>query len=280
MKALYSILMLLMLAVPAAACPCTGDDSPCVCDENSDCGGNCTKTEAGEDMANAKADAAYGVKYTEERVINLPQDQGKSFLTIVGKEGETKFEELKEWFKTNKRLKGLASQTHFNTYPNTNPTAVDRFAGVKTFPIIRLQNAKAQRIFEIKGKDIPMSADALANAIERDVKVYTKAQLTEGPLGIFGRNRNNKDNCPDCNNVNNRRKDRRDERRNDNAAPDEDPEPQPLDDSDEGEEESSPFLADTYFPIGAALAVAGAAFLFGGWPEISSRIKKALAPSN
>lgn len=266
MKTLYSIVVLLMLTGAVVAAEPVAEAPPADPAE---------RVEADIAMENAKADPAYGVKYTEDRVYNLPKDQGKLFLTVVGKPGEAKFEELKDWFKTNKRLKGIAVQVHFNAYANTDAIAKDRFPNAKSFPFIRLQNAKAQRLFEVFGQDVPMSPDALANAIERDVDARVQ-ELTEGPLGIFGNRNGGRKNCPDCDNVNNRRQDRRDERRND-SVPDEDGDPQPLDENDN--DEVAPLLSNSYFPVGLAVLFGLGGFLFGGWPEISSRSKKALAPT-
>lgn len=272
MKSLYSLVALLALAVPTIADEVMTESA----------------TEAAEVVqtaditeAKGKADRAYGVKYAEERVFTLPSDQGKLFLTVIGKPGETRYEEIRDWFKTNKRLKGLATQVHFNAYPSGDPIAKDRFPGVKKYPFIRLQNKNAQRLFEVAGNDIPMSPDALANAIEHDVTVKVKeAQgITEGPLGIFGRRNNG--NCPDCDNANNRRQDRQDQRqdRQDrrHEVPDEDEDPQPLDENDGEEEEVAPH-ANLAFPLGLAVLVGAGAFLFGGWPYISTLAKKAVAP--
>ena len=44
---------------------------------------SCVPAWAGESVM--KADPAYGVRYTEEKVVALPQDQETAYLTLFGK---------------------------------------------------------------------------------------------------------------------------------------------------------------------------------------------------
>ena len=59
---------LLLLALIATACPGLADDQP----------------------SELKADEAYGVLHAEERVIDLPADQGKWHISVVGKPADPK----------------------------------------------------------------------------------------------------------------------------------------------------------------------------------------------
>ena len=61
-----------------------------------------------------KADPAYGVRYAEEQIVTLPQDQETPYLTVFGERGDPRVQSIVKWFDTNRTLIGLKAQTHFN----------------------------------------------------------------------------------------------------------------------------------------------------------------------
>jgi hypothetical protein len=117
----------------------------------------------------AKADAAYGVKYTEARVVKLPQDGDKLFCTVFGEAGNADYEAISEWFKTVPELKAFAAQTHFNNYPKQSTEYKQRYGKtVKSLPMIRVQKANGEKLFQISGANIPMSGEALAKNLNTE----------------------------------------------------------------------------------------------------------------
>jgi hypothetical protein len=74
------------------------------------------------------ADTANGV-LAEERVVNLPQDQGKWYVSVVGSTTDARYNEILGWFESNQSLKKVKNQVHF--CPVTTATAIykERYAG-------------------------------------------------------------------------------------------------------------------------------------------------------
>jgi hypothetical protein len=112
-----------------------------------------------------RADAAFGVRYAEEQVVQLPQDQGKWYLSLFGNEGETKYETLKSWFSTDAQLQGIRTQAHYNTYRADSVMFAERYAQSTTVPCVRLQDASGKIVFQATGDAIPMSPQALYNSM-------------------------------------------------------------------------------------------------------------------
>jgi hypothetical protein len=108
----------------------------------------------------------YGVKPVQERVINLPQDQGVYYLTVFGQAGEPRYEQVRSWFQSHAGLANAAAQTKFNTIGADSVMFAERYARtVRQTPCVRLQTASGEVVFEISGADIPMSAEALHSAM-------------------------------------------------------------------------------------------------------------------
>jgi hypothetical protein len=119
-----------------------------------------------------KADAAYGVRYTEERVINLPQDQFKPYLTLFGDRHDPKFKSMVKWFDKNKTLTELRDQTHYNVIYSDTRLYRDRYAeAVPILPCVTLQSiADREPVAEFAGLNVPMTADALAKGLNTRAK--------------------------------------------------------------------------------------------------------------
>jgi len=128
------------------------------------------------------ADNSNGIA-VEERVVNLPQDQNKWYISIVGgglcNEGrcDLRFNMIMNWFNTNPNLKSLKNQVHFCIITVGTPIYKERYEkNISGIPTVRVQKADGTVVYEAAGKYIPLSAEGLYGAI---VDASQKAQ------GIF-----------------------------------------------------------------------------------------------
>ena len=113
-----------------------------------------------------RADAAYGVRYAQEQVVQLPQDQGRFYLSVFGTEGESRYEQVKSWIASDPQLSALKAQTTYNTYRTDSAMYRERYAqGISSTPCVRLQTAEGVIVYEAVGTSVPMSAEALYNGI-------------------------------------------------------------------------------------------------------------------
>ncbi len=114
-----------------------------------------------------KADPAYGVLYTQEQVVTLPQDQDMPYLTLFGDRNDPKVKEMVKWFETNETLAGIKAQTHWNVIYTDMAMYQERYAtSVPALPCIRLQAIGEDRpVAEYSGLNVPLTADALAKGL-------------------------------------------------------------------------------------------------------------------
>ncbi len=114
-----------------------------------------------------KADPAYGVTYTQEQVVTLPQDQNTPYLTLFGDRKDPRFQEIVKWFDANQTLAGIKSQSHWNVIYTDTAMYRDRYAStVPALPCVRLQAiGEDQPVAEYSGLSIPLTADALAKGL-------------------------------------------------------------------------------------------------------------------
>ena len=111
-----------------------------------------------------------GVKHTQERVITLPQDQGKWYVSLFGDPNDPKFQLLQQWFQLHSGLDNLRGQTHFNVYPTTS-TRYQRYAKtLPGLPCIRVQNSEGVVASEFWNEYIPMSGESLYQGIRGDLQ--------------------------------------------------------------------------------------------------------------
>jgi len=116
------------------------------------------------------ADPEFGVLYAEERVIDLPADQSKWHISVVGNPCDAKYQAVKSWFDSHPSLKHLKAQTHFHPIATTTAIYRDRYAkNTPKVPCIRIQSADGKVMYQVCGQDIPMSADALDQAIRTEL---------------------------------------------------------------------------------------------------------------
>lgn len=187
------------------------------------------------------ADAVHGV-LAEERVINLPADEAKWYISVVGNANDARYREVLGWFDTHPGLLKAKNQVHF--CPVTGDTAIfkERYAAnVKALPTVRLQKADGTVIYEASGKGIPMTAAGLNSAMAG------AASIAQGMRPVLPWRRDMERRCPGpCPTP--------------EPQPQPDPDPQPLDDSatpDFGEEPAEapvPWLA-VLVPIGFVTGV-------------------------
>jgi len=126
---------------------------------------SCVPALAGEPVM--KADPAYGVRYAQEKVATLPNDQETPYLTLFGDRNDPKFREMVTWFDANETLNGIKTQTHWNVIYTDNPLYGERYAAtMPALPCVRLQAVtEEQPVAEYSGVSVPMTADALARGL-------------------------------------------------------------------------------------------------------------------
>ncbi len=116
----------------------------------------------------------YGV-IAEERIINLPNDKAKWYVSVVGNSSDVNYQKVIGWFNTNAKLKKLKDQVHFCPVAKGTAIYVDRYSeNVNGLPTIRVQKADGEVVYEAYGNNIPMSADGLNNAIAEQVMPWRR----------------------------------------------------------------------------------------------------------
>ena len=159
------------------------------------------------------ADKVNGV-LSEDRVVNLPNDQGKWYISVVGDVRDAQYQTIMKWFNQDIPLRKLKAQVHFCPVKSSSVIYKARYAkNVKGLPTVRLQDSQGTVIYEAAGKNLPFTSQGLYGAFAGNV---SKAQGT--PILPWRRNHVHPSPrpspCP-------------------SPAPDLDPEPQPIDDGGE-----------------------------------------------
>ncbi len=91
----------------------------------------------------------------EQRVVDLPADQNKLYVSVVGDTTDVRYQRVLGWFTTNSILKSIKDQTHFNAVVTGTPTYRDRYQpNTKTLPMVRLQNTDGVVLLEVAGADL------------------------------------------------------------------------------------------------------------------------------
>ena len=140
-------------------------------------------------VSTAVADTVNGV-LSEERVVSLPQDAGKWYISVVGDVNNARYNEIIGWFATNPNLKRLKDQVHFCPVTAGTATYRERYAAnVKALPTVRMQRSDGTVVYEAAGKNIPMTAAGLNGALANGV--YT----AEGTRPILPWRRNMENRC-------------------------------------------------------------------------------------
>lgn len=116
-------------------------------------------------VAPCMGDTINGV-LSEERVVRLPQDQGKWYISVVGDASDARYQEVLGWFTSVESLKTLKDQVHFCQVTTNAPTYKERYAtNVKGLPTVRVQSDQGVVIYEAAGKRMPMTGEGLYAAI-------------------------------------------------------------------------------------------------------------------
>ncbi len=124
--------------------------------------------------ADLKADAEFGVKHTLERVITLPQDQGKWYVSLFGDSTDPQYQRLQQWFETHKGLSNLRTQVHYNEYA-TDVTRYQKYAEqMPGLPCVRVQNSKGNVRSEFWADYLPLTGEALFVGIKADLRDETR----------------------------------------------------------------------------------------------------------
>jgi len=192
------------------------------------------------------ADKVNGV-LSEDRVVNLPLDSGKWYISVVGDASDAQYQTIMKWFNQDIPLRKLKAQVHFCPVKSSSVIYKARYeSNGKGFQTVRLQNYHGVVIYEAAGKNLPYTPQGLYGAFAGSV---SKAQRT--PILPWRRNHAHPSPQPGpC------------------PAPDDDfnfdPEPQPIDDGgepdfDEPAQSSLPplwlMLVTLVVSAGAGLAV-------------------------
>ena len=188
----------------------------------------------------------------EERIVKLPNDQGKWYVSVVGDARDVIYQRLLAWFDTSASLKTLKAQVHF--CPIAAGTAIyqERYKeNVKGLPTVRVQKPGGEVIYEAAGKNLPMSAEGLYGAIADGV--YT----AQGIRPILPWRREMERRCPGpgpCPQP--------------EPQPQPDPEPQPIDDGGPPDLESPvESVLPVWWAMLIALAVGSVAGVARKWRE-------------
>lgn len=108
----------------------------------------------------ASDDAAQNGIVVEERILNLPQDETKWHISVIGSH------RLLFWFDNDDRLKRIKDQVHFHPVVVGSDLFEKRYAkNIEGLPTVRVQEADGTVVYEAAGKTIPYSAGGLYGAI-------------------------------------------------------------------------------------------------------------------
>jgi hypothetical protein len=185
----------------------------------------------------------------EQRVVNLPNDQSKWYISVVGNANDTAYLRVLGWFEANASLKTLKTKVHFCPVTTGTPIYQERYAAnVKSLPTVRVQKPDGTVVYEAAGKNLPMTAEGLYGAIAGAVN------NAQGLRPILPWRRDMERRCPGpgpCPTPNPQPQ----------PGPQPDPEPQPIDDG--GPPDLDPQPVTEGWPLwGLALLVNGG-FLVG-----------------
>ena len=107
----------------------------------------------------------YGVA-VQERIINLPEDGQKWYISVVGDAPDARYQEVLSWFESVDGLKTLKSKVHFCPVKTNSPIFKERYApNIGVLPVVRVQSADGVVLYEAAGNKIPFTGEALYSAI-------------------------------------------------------------------------------------------------------------------
>jgi hypothetical protein len=99
------------------------------------------------------------------QVADLPQDQCKWHLSIVGEARDPVYNKLVLWFDAHTELRRLRNQTHYHVV-NTKSRVFELYRKhTPKLPCLRLQQADGTTVYECTAGDIPPTADSLLDSL-------------------------------------------------------------------------------------------------------------------
>ena len=112
--------------------------------------------------------AAVSEQYgAEERVVDLPKDSEKWFISVIGDPKNVQYKGILRKFDRDKNLKSLKAQVHFWAIPTTSPAYKARYEkNTKILPTIRVQESDGTIVWEAAARGIPVTANGLYVAIK------------------------------------------------------------------------------------------------------------------
>lgn len=137
------------------------------------------------DSGTAAPDAIYGVINPGERVINLPQDQEKWHISIIGSRRSAVYRAVLSWFNTNPDLKTLKEQTHFHPIATNTTMFRERYApSTPVVPCVRMQDAAGVVTYEASGAGIPRTSDDLLEAMRDGIAEWHRCRPRPEPKPV------------------------------------------------------------------------------------------------
>lgn len=130
-----------------------------------------------------RCDATGGVMYQSERVIDLPQDQDRLYVTVIGDPSNEQFQQVTNWFARHPQLKQIANGTHFSVMETNSAMYRGRCEQSKSFApadpscCIRVQTKDGTVVYQVSGKNMPLSAEALCN--QMNTSCFRRQQATQ-----------------------------------------------------------------------------------------------------
>jgi hypothetical protein len=116
-----------------------------------------------------------GMIPAEEKVIDLPDDSGKWYVTVMGDPKDAEYQKLVKWFDSHRGLKSLKAKTHFHAIKSDSTMYKERYADeVKGLPTVRIQDDEGRVAFERWADNVPWSHHALYEAIAGDIQTAQK----------------------------------------------------------------------------------------------------------
>jgi hypothetical protein len=107
-----------------------------------------------------------GVMYQSSRVIDLPQDQGKLFTTVIGQANDPQVQQMLRWFDQNPELNRIKQTSHFHFLSSESVMFKSRYdATTGDVPCLRIQQPDGTVIYQCSRRNLPLSPEALANSI-------------------------------------------------------------------------------------------------------------------
>jgi hypothetical protein len=122
------------------------------------------------------ADGVNGV-LSEDRVITLPQDQGKWYVSIVGSAVDNNYQQVVGWFNSDAKMTKLRNTVHFNAVTTDTAIYRERYATttgqfkITALPCVRLQRPDGVVVYQACGNDIPMTSQGLYGALANSIQV-------------------------------------------------------------------------------------------------------------